>query len=95
MKLDCIQNFIQAWKQWDRVEDRGQDSESTRPFWNLRFQDAGYYRIEPSRKSISEYWPEMHHWCEQQFGRDHYAWTGSTFWFENEKDAIVFSLRWS
>jgi hypothetical protein len=37
----------------------------------------------------------MHHWCEQQFGKDHYAWTGSTFWFETEKDATLFGLRWA
>jgi hypothetical protein len=37
----------------------------------------------------------MHHWCEQQFGKDHYAWTGSTFWFETKKDATLFGLRWA
>jgi hypothetical protein len=29
-------------------------------------------------------------------GHQHYAWTGtSTFWFETERDAIMFALRWS
>lgn len=95
MKLDRIQDFIRAWKEWDKVDDRGQDGESTQPFWNLRFQDAGYYGIEPSRESIRYHWQEMHQWCERQFGCEHYAWTGSTFWFETEQDAVLFALRWS
>jgi hypothetical protein len=95
MTLDPIHDFIQAWKQWDHDEDKGRDGESTQPFWNLRLQDAGYYCMEPSRESIRHYWQEMHHWCEQQFGKDRYAWTGSTFWFETEHAAVLFALRWS
>jgi hypothetical protein len=40
-------------------------------------------------------WSEIHRWCSDQFGSAHYSWTGSTFWFEDEKDAILFALRWS
>lgn len=93
IKLDCIHDFIQSWKQWDRTEDRGQDS--TRPLWNIRLQDAGYYGIEASRESIRRYWQEMHQWCERQFGRNHYTWTGSTFWFETESAAVLFTLQWA
>ena len=95
IKLDSIKDFIQAWKQLDLSEDRGREEENTRPFWNLRFQDAGYYGIEASRESIRDYWQEMHQWCEQQFGEDRYAWTGSTFWFETDNDAMLFGLKWS
>jgi hypothetical protein len=95
MKLDCILDFITAWKEWDLTEDQGRNGESTRPFWNLRLQDAGYYGIEATREAIRDHWQVMHHWCEQQFGKDHYAWTGSTFWFETEKDATLFGLRWA
>jgi hypothetical protein len=94
MTKDCIHDFIQAWKQWDQVEDQGRNGESTRPFWNLRLQDAGYYGIEPSREAIRDHWQEMHHWCEQQFGKNNYAWTSSTFWFESDRAAMLFTLRW-
>ena len=50
MKLDCILDFITAWKEWDIAEDKGNNSESTQPFWNLRLQDAGYYGIESTRE---------------------------------------------
>jgi hypothetical protein len=95
MTKDCIHDFIHAWKQWDQAKDQGQEGESTRPLWNVRFQDAGYYSAEPSRDSIRDYWQEIHRWCEQQFDTEHYAWTGSTFWFETEQAAIMFTLRWS
>jgi hypothetical protein len=39
-------------------------------------------------------WQEMHNWCKEQFGAEQYTWTGSLFWFQNERDAIVFMLRW-
>jgi len=95
MTLDCIHDFIRAWKQWDIAQDKSCDGERTQPLWNVRFQDAGYYGIEASRKAITDHWQEMHHWCEQQFGKNNYAWTGSSFWFENEKDSVLFALKWS
>jgi len=95
MTKDCIHDFIQAWKQWDQVEDQGRNGESVRPIWNIRFRDAGYYGIEASRESVRDYWQEMHQWCEQQFGREHYAWTGSTFWFDSGRAAVLFTLRWA
>jgi hypothetical protein len=92
---DCIQDFIEAWKQWDKAEDRHPESESVRPVWNIRFQDAGYYRVESSRDSVTNSWQEMHRWCEEHVGTRHYAWTGSTFWFDSDRAAMLFSLRWS
>jgi len=100
MTKDCIKDFIRAWKEWDRAEPKDSQfkvwNESViQPFWNTRFQDAGYYSAEPSRESIRGYWQEMHRWCEEQFSPDHYAWTGSTFWFETERNALLFSLKWA
>jgi hypothetical protein len=37
---------------------------------------------------------ECYDWCGEQFGPEHFAWTGSKFWFETESDAIMFALRW-
>lgn len=40
-------------------------------------------------------WPEVHQWCKEQFGEEHYAWTGSIFWFDNTENALQFALKWS
>lgn len=56
------------------------------------YQAAGYYPIEVS---FLWQWGEIHEWCHDHIGRDHYSWTGGTFWFETEKAAMWFALRWS
>lgn len=40
-------------------------------------------------------WPEVHQWCKEQFGEEHYTWTGSIFWFDNTENALQFALKWS
>lgn len=40
-------------------------------------------------------WPEVHQWCKEQFGEEHYAWTGSIFWFDNTENALQFALKWA
>jgi hypothetical protein len=92
---DCIQDFIEAWKQWDLADRQGRQGESVRPIWKLRFRDAGYYRVEPSSGSVTHNWQEMHSWCEEHIGARHYAWAGSTFWFESDRAAVLFTLRWA
>lgn len=60
--------------------------------WTEVFKDQGYHDValrEPTQ------WQEIHRWCEQQFGQDHYVWAGYRFWFEREQDAILFALRWN
>jgi hypothetical protein len=91
MKKDCIGDFVQAWGDWD----------NTRPpsafDWDSRFADAGYYRVNVSVVNILEYnWFGIDEWCKEQFGKTHYFWsTATTVWFESEKDAMLFILRWS
>jgi len=87
---DPVRNFVDAWERWD--EARGHDG-SVDIDWERRFRDAGYYSatLNPSVSA----WNPVHHWCWQNFGDGHYAWTGTTFWFENERDATLFALRWS
>lgn len=58
------------------------------------FEQAGLYSAAIGDLDNSD-WQDLHQWCRQQFNRDHYTWTGSTFWFENEKDAVLFTLRWA
>ena len=57
--------------------------------WNGLFLLNKYIPVEliPENK-------ECYDWCGEQFGSEHFAWTGSKFWFETEKDAIMFTLRW-
>lgn len=93
MKMDCIKDFINSWKQYDK-EPSDPTRSYTNPQWHHRFRDAGYFCVHPAVDNLSK-WPKMHEWCQEQFGRDHYAWTGSTFWFENEQDAVLFTLKWS
>jgi hypothetical protein len=87
MKKDCIQDFIAAWKQYDTSTMKYQT-----PYWNGRFKDAGYYPVDVSNSMYN--WSSIHAWCEEKFTKNHYAWAGSTFWFESEQDAIMFTLRW-
>lgn len=85
MKKDCIEDFTNSWKEYDRAV-----VPAAIIHWNLRFRDAGYYSVQ----ATTHHWPEVHKWCGEQFGTRHYAWTGSTFWFETPEAAAWFALRW-
>lgn len=72
------------------VQQLRDEKEKIEPLdWNSVFEDQGYYSVTVRPKS-----KECYVWCAEQFGKDHYAWTGSKFWFETEQDAIIFTLRW-
>ena len=59
------------------------------------YQAAGYYPVELGTLFLMGEWTECHRWCCEHIGEDHYSWTGGTFWFETEKAAMWFALRWS
>lgn len=86
---DNIRDFVENWKQWDAQTDPANPVPVN---WELRFQEAGYHSIGLTRLSM---WPEIHEWCKQHVGKQHYAWTGNVFWFETEQAAALFALRWS
>jgi hypothetical protein len=79
-----IKEFIEAWLVRDGKISMNVD-------WAQRYIDAGYHRI-----IISQFdnWTEVHDWCEEELGREHYSWNGANFWFETEEDAFRFALRW-
>ena len=56
------------------------------------FIASGYPMVLISDAGMSR-WPEVHSWCREQFGAN-YVWTGSAFFFTNEKDAFWFKLAW-
>jgi hypothetical protein len=90
MKKDCIGDFVQAWRDWDKTRPLGLAHN-----WDSRCTDAGYYRVNVSPTTVQHHWIDMHKWCQQQFGKTHYFWsTTNTAWFESEKDAMLFILRW-
>ena len=89
---DCIQDFIDSWKVYDK---QNYNPNQVYPPWTKRFVDYGYHSVSLSGNALENDWQEVHKWCEDQFGGRHYAWTGSVFWFETEKDANWFTLRWS
>ena len=61
--------------------------------WRETFFSKGYIPIRLGDGNHG-HWKSVHNWCQENFGRSHYSWTGEIFWFENEKDATLFSLRW-
>lgn len=56
-------------------------------------RDAGYPEASPGMEGHRN-WPEMHRWCRERFG-DRYTWAGSSFFFTNDRDRVLFKLRWS
>ncbi len=89
MKKDSIHDFVAAWKQYSQEPI----DEIYSYQWDRRFKEAGYH---PARiTDCLTCWDEIHNWCEDQYGNEHYTWTGTTFWFETEQDCILFLLRWS
>ena len=73
-----------------RVQKLQNENKLVEPLdWNSILEDAGYYSIE-FRPKTQACWD----WCAKEFGLGHIAWTGSKFFFETEKDAIMFTLRW-
>jgi len=59
--------------------------------WSEELAAAGYITVKLTRSAD---WPEVHRWCIDNIGEDHYTWSGTDFWFESEEDAVMFSLRW-
>ena len=60
--------------------------------WNSILESGGYIRVEfnvthGDTRKVAQ-------WCREKFGADHYYWTGGAFWFETEKAAVLFALRW-
>lgn len=83
---DFINDFVDAWKQYDKSIGRTELID-----WHSRFKDAGYHPV--GLTSLSE-WQDIHSWCKRYVGEQHYTWTGQVFWFETEEAANWFKLRW-
>lgn len=62
--------------------------------WAQVFDKMGYSKILLGTQS-HYLWPEVHQWCKEQFGEEHYTYTGSIFWFDSTENALQFALKWS
>ncbi len=63
------------------------------PPWQDILSKYGYHKISLPNGALV-HWPDVHVWCKENLGTEHYTWTGNIFWFETEQDAVLFSLRW-
>jgi len=79
-----IQDFIR------QVQELRDSDKLIEPInWNGLFLLNKYIPVDFTPKN-----KDCYLWAREQFGPEHVAWTGSKFWFETEKDAIMFTLRW-
>jgi hypothetical protein len=60
--------------------------------WYQYLKQGGWYSV---KIGLRIRWESAQQWCIQQYGQDHYTWTGNAFWFETEQDALLFQLTWS
>jgi hypothetical protein len=69
-----------------------ESSEETFFDWYLYLKQVGWHSV---KIGLRQRWEPAHQWCIQQYGSDHYTWTGNCFWFETEQDALLFQLTWA
>jgi hypothetical protein len=69
-----------------------ESSEETFFDWYSYLKQGGWHSVKIGLRTR---WEPAHQWCIQQYGPDHYTWTGNCFWFETEQDALLFQLTWS
>jgi len=60
--------------------------------WHAVLRMGKYYSVV-CKNGVE--WPKMHQWCQENIGKNHYTWTGQTFWFETDKDAAWYALHWA
>ena len=89
MKKLSLREFVTAYQEIDRINR----TDLTSINWNTRLQQAGYHSIHLNLKYVGQ---DIVSWCEKNYGPNNFTWTGNdTFWFNTEKDAVLFALRWS
>ena len=63
--------------------------------WMELFAKAGYIKISCKFDTLTSSATDAIKWCSIQFGLDHFQTIGRHFFFETEKDAMLFALRWA
>jgi hypothetical protein len=62
--------------------------------WRQAYDDKKYPSVLLGYEGHKN-WADVHRWCEEHIGKEHYTWTGSRFWFDNIDNATLFALKWS
>jgi hypothetical protein len=62
--------------------------------WRKAYLEKGYPNVLLGSEGHTQ-WQEVHAWCKEHIGTEHYIWTGSRFWFDNVDNAALFALKWS
>ena len=78
----------EMYKTFLRLNDRKKTQ------WAEDFRKAKYHEAQPNDKTVAGNWSDIHTWCDEKFGPHGYTWTGHIWWFENERDKLMFLLRW-
>ena len=78
----------EMYKTFLRLNDRKKTQ------WAEDFRKAKYHEAQPNDKTVNGDWRYIHTWCDEKFGPHGYTWTGEIWWFENERDKLMFLLRW-
>ena len=97
-KLDKISDFKAAWDVYDLPPVKLTGAAT----WNRRFQEAGYYKVYKPFVTI-DYYDSARKWLASNIGKENYAIVNGgfssgvltqeiTFYFQSEKDAVLFSL---
>lgn len=76
-----IREFVDSHNLWN----------TSNVHWREILIKQGYYPVSADPRK----WGEIHYWCQEQVGENHYTWTGEVFWFETEQAAVMFALRWA
>lgn len=85
IKIPYITGYPELFKKFLRLNDR------KKTFYHEDFIKAGYYPVATRTLFFGR--PEKKAWCDKH--TPNWTWMGSTFYFQNERDALLFQLRWS
>lgn len=87
MSFSTIQEFIRDYHSKNRSEDEVEDIN-----WELMIE--GYPFVYLKLKPYLTYL-DVIQWCIDTFGIEHFAYEANCFWFENERDRLLFNLKWN
>lgn len=85
---------IQEYSKRIRQQIKEKQNAPTDFDWRCAYDSQGYFSVLLGYEGYNN-WADVHRWCEEHIGKEHYSWTGSRFWFDSIDNAALFSLKWS
>lgn len=89
--MKSIKDFVREYL--DSVDEIDNYNQSQFKEWNKILESGGYISVQ--FQNTNDNTRQVGQWCREKFGVEHYYWTGGSFWFETEKAAVLFALRWA